>query len=240
LQAQVAERAAQPGTRSAAFGELRKGIARATRVVEQLLRLAQLGPDVLREELRPLDLAQIAREVVGSMAYRARACAIDLGAEAAEPALLVGAKSELRSLITNLVDNALRYAPRDSEVTVRVGSEADRIRMTVVDAGPGIPAAEREAVFARFQRGSGDDTSGSGLGLAIAKAVVARHGGRIWLDEARPGCTPPGLAACVVFPGRQAAIHDNGDPGLAGDDLARGASGRQTLQAGPRWPLTDS
>lgn len=200
LQVQVAERAAQPATRAAAYGELNKGIARATRVVEQLLKLAQLGPDVPPERFQPVDLAEIAREVVGSMAYRARTLGVDLGAEASAPAPMLGAKTELRSLITNLVDNALRYAPRDSEVTVRVTRGSAGVRMTVVDAGPGIPAAERETVFERFQRASGDDTPGIGLGLAIAKAIVERHGGRIWLDEAYPGRSLPGLAANAEFP----------------------------------------
>lgn len=199
LQVQVAERAAQPATRAAAFGELNKGIARATRVVEQLLKLAQLGPEVSREALHPVDLAEIAREVVGGMAYRARMLGIDLGAEAPEPAVMLGAKAELRSLITNLVDNALRYAPRDTEVTVKVARDASSIRMTVVDAGPGIPAAEREAVFERFHRASGDDTPGIGLGLAIAKTIVERHGGSISLEDARPGHLLPGLAVVVDF-----------------------------------------
>ena len=200
LQAQVAERAAQPATRAAAFAELGLGIARATRVVEQLLKLAQLGPDVSGEPLRALDLAHIAREVVGSMAYRARMLGIDLGAEAPAPAYVLGARSELRSLISNLVDNALRYAPSGTEVTVKVTAQPDGILLCVVDAGPGIPRPEREAVFERFRRASGDDTPGSGLGLAIAKAVVERHGGHIWLEDARPGAASPGVAACIVLP----------------------------------------
>ncbi|HVS19497.1 MAG TPA: ATP-binding protein [Planctomycetota bacterium] len=201
LQAQVAERAGQPAARSVAFAELHKGIGRAARLVEQLLRLARLGPEASAEEHQPVDLAEIAREVVGSMAYNARTLGIDLGAEASAPAPMPGAKSELRSLISNLVDNALRYAPHGSEVTVKVARDASGTRMTVLDAGPGIPAAEREAVFERFQRASDDDTPGVGLGLAIAKAVVERHGGRIWLEDANPCGVPPGLAACVVFPG---------------------------------------
>ena len=201
LQAQVAERAGQPAARSVAFAELHKGIGRAARLVEQLLRLARLGPEASAEEHRPVDLAEIAREVVGSMAYKARTLGIDLGAEASEPAPMPGAKSELRSLISNLVDNALRYAPHGSEVTVKIARDASGTRMTVLDGGPGIPAAEREAVFERFQRASDDDTPGVGLGLAIAKAVVERHGGRIWLEDAKPCGVPPGLAACVVFPG---------------------------------------
>jgi two-component system OmpR family sensor kinase len=200
LQVQVAERAGNTAARAAAFAELGKGIARAARVVEQLLRLAQLGPEVSREALKRVDLGEIAREVVGSLAYRARLQGIDLGAEIEEEAPVLGAKSELRSLITNLVDNALRYAPRDSEVTVEVERRGNETLLGVVDAGPGIPADERELVFERFKRASDDDSPGSGLGLAIAKAVVERHGGRMWLEDAQPGAPTPGLAARVALP----------------------------------------
>lgn len=196
LQVQVAERAARPAERSAAFGELRKGTERATRMVEQLLRLAQLAPDALPPSLEPVDLASVAREVVGEMAARASAEGIDLGADAADAAPVLGARAELHSLITNLVDNALRYAPRGSEVTVRVSSEAAHVAMAVIDAGPGIPPAEREAVFERFQRRPGDSTPGTGLGLAIARTIVERHGGAISLEDA----LPRGLAARVHLP----------------------------------------
>jgi two-component system OmpR family sensor kinase len=200
LQAQVAERAGQAAARAAAFAELGKGIARAARVVEQLLKLGRLGPEVSREALQPLDLAALARDVVGDMAYGARALGIDLGAEANAPAPVLGARAELRSLISNLVDNALRYAPPGSEVTVKVARHADGARLAVVDAGPGIPVEERGLVFERFRRGAGDESPGSGLGLAIAKAVVERHGGRIWLEDAQPGAPAPGLAAWVSLP----------------------------------------
>ena len=200
LQAKVAQLAAQPAARAAAFAELDKGVARATRVVEQLLRLAQLAPEAPRATPERVDLAELAREVVGSMAPGARGRGIDLGAEAPAPAPMRGVPAELRSLIANLVDNALRYAPPDTEVTVKVAREDGAVAMSVVDAGPGIPAAERERVFERFARAAGDDTPGIGLGLAIVKAIVERHGGRIRLAEARPGREPPGLAAHVVFP----------------------------------------
>jgi two-component system OmpR family sensor kinase len=200
LQAKVAQRAAQPAARVAAFAELDKGVSRATRVVEQLLRLAQLAPEAPRGEIERVDLAELAREVVGSMALRARTEGIDLGADAPAPATVAGARAELRSLITNLVDNALRYAPRESEVTVKVGREGDAIGVSVLDAGPGIAAQDRERVFERFQRAAGDDTPGIGLGLAIVRAIVERHGGRILLEDAQPGRVPPGLAVRVVLP----------------------------------------
>jgi signal transduction histidine kinase len=153
--------------------------------------------------MREVDLAELAREVVGSMALTARAQGVDLGADAPGRAPMRGAAAELRTLVTNLVENAVRYAPRDSEVTVEVRAEPGGVRMTVTDAGPGIRAEERARVFERFGRASDDQTPGLGLGLAIAKAIVERHGGRISLEDAHPGAAPPGLAAVVVLPSPQ-------------------------------------
>jgi two-component system, OmpR family, sensor kinase len=200
LQAQVAQRVHPGEAREAAFAELMQGIARAGRLVEQLLDLARLEPGA-REPLRRIDLAELAREVVGAHAVRAEAVNVDLGADAPLPAFMIGAESELRSLVNNLVDNALRYAPPESEVTVTVRQASSAIELSVVDSGPGIPAEDRERVFERFQRAAAGSTRGGGLGLSIAKAVVERHQGRIALDDANPGRNPPGLAVRVTLPG---------------------------------------
>ncbi|MGQ0547161.1 MAG: ATP-binding protein [Betaproteobacteria bacterium] len=200
LQAQLAQRAPEGAQREARFADLMDGIARSGRLVEQLLRLARLEPGVTRELVQPVDLARLAREVVGAHAARAEARGVDLGADAPERATLLGAETELRSLLTNLLDNALRYAPRDSQVTVRVAPAPAGIELEVVDTGPGIPAAQRERVFERFQRVPGDLTPGSGLGLPIARAIAERHRGAISLHDTRPGADPPGLTVRVSLP----------------------------------------
>ena len=204
LQVQVARRAAAPETRAGreAFEQLDKGVARASRVVEQLLRLSEVGPDAAARPLERVDLAELARDVVGELAFHARNLQIDLGADLPASAPILGDAQELRILLTNLVDNALRYAPAGTEVTVRASIDAHAVDLAVIDAGPGIPASARQEVFERFARVPADERGGSGLGLAIAKAVVERHGGRIWLTEAHPECSPAGLAACVRFPRR--------------------------------------
>jgi two-component system OmpR family sensor kinase len=197
LQAQIAERAQTPQARAAAFEELKRGTERTRRLVQQLLDFARLEPGVRMEPDAAVDMARLAREVVGDHAARADALGVDLGAEAPALAHVLGNESELRSLIANLVDNALRYAPPGSSVTVSVLSLADSIELAVVDEGPGIPASERERVFERFQRLPGDATAGSGLGLSIAKAIAERHHGSIRLEDAKPG-----LAAKVSLPRR--------------------------------------
>ncbi len=200
LQAQLAERAQGEAARGHAFGELKGGIARTGRLVQQLLDLARLEPGATSEAHGTLDLANLVREVVGSFATQADRQGVDLGADAPPAALAVGSAGELRSLIANLVDNALRYAPRGSAVTVSLREAPEAVVIRVEDAGPGIPLQERERVLERFQRVTGDWTSGSGLGLPIAKAIVERHRGSLVLGDARPGGEPPGLAVQVRLP----------------------------------------
>jgi two-component system, OmpR family, sensor kinase len=203
LQAQLAERAHTVEARATAFHELKRGIERSRRLVQQLLDFARLEPGVPWEPLAPVDLAKVAREVVGSYAAYAEELGLDLGADAAVGAIIEASESEIHSLISNLVDNALRYAPRESAVTVSVRPAGSNVEMSVVDSGPGIAPAERERVFERFHRIPGDTTSGSGLGLAISKAIVERHGGTIRLADANPGSRRPGLCVEIRFPARR-------------------------------------
>jgi two-component system OmpR family sensor kinase len=103
----------------------------------------------------------------------------------------------LRTLVYNLVDNALRYTPSGGRVDVVVGNDARRASLAVRDNGPGIPPADRSRVFDRFYRGSGaEGVGGSGLGLAIAKRIAERHGAAI---ELGPGIDGAGLGVIVTF-----------------------------------------
>ncbi len=200
LQAQLAERAQDPERRAAAFADLKQGIARAGRMVEQLLNLERLERGSRAEPPGPVDLARLAREVVAAFAARADTLGLDLGVDALPSVVVSGAEAELRSLIANLVDNALRYAPRGTEVTVSVRGRGNAVELEVLDSGPGIPADQRSRVFERFQRIPGDATHGSGVGLHIVSKIVERHSGRIELEDARPEAPLPGLRVRVSLP----------------------------------------
>jgi two-component system OmpR family sensor kinase len=216
LQAQLAKRAQTPQAHAAALEALKRGIERCRRLVQQLLDFARLEPGVRAEPGAPVDVASLARDVVGSQAARADERGVDLGADAPALAYVFGNESELRSLIANLVDNALRYAPSGTSVTVSVSSSPATVDLCVVDEGPGIPASERESVFERFHRVTGDPTSGSGLGLSIVKAIAERHQGRVHLEDARPG-----LAAKVTLP--RLKSHVQGDWTASKAHAANGA-----------------
>jgi two-component system OmpR family sensor kinase len=210
LQLQLAADARDAAQRGEALADARLGLARATRLVEQLLQLARVEPEELPLRRARVDLAALAKTVVADFSARADALGIDLGA-AIEPApadlAVLGDEQQLRALLDNLVDNALRYTPRGGKVDVRVDAAArgDEVDIEVRDSGPGIAEAERELVFRRFYRAGApraDAASppGAGLGLAIVDAVAHAHAARVELSAgfAREGS--PGLGVRVSFP----------------------------------------
>ena len=196
LQLQLAERAAEPAERERAHATLREGIDRAVHMVEQLLALARQDPDAPMERAVPVDLAALAREVVEAHAPAAAARGLTISADAPRAATILGDRPALRTLLENLVDNALRYTPRGS-VTVRAFPEAARAVIEVEDTGPGIPEGERPRVFDRFYRGEGAAAGGTGLGLAIVRRIAERHGGTIDLLDGKDG---RGLRVRTSFP----------------------------------------
>jgi two-component system OmpR family sensor kinase len=201
LQMGALARATTEAERADAMEKLSAGVQRAIRLVEQLLSLARQEPraDVVRRRVRFDDLA---REVVAEMVPLADARKIDLGISASQPAYVLGDPEALRTLVRNLVDNAVRYTPVGGTVDLSVqdsdepGSKHGAI-LRVVDTGPGIPADERQRVFDRFYRPPGTSPPGSGLGMAIVKAIADAHGASIKLDNA-PSAS--GLAVTVSFP----------------------------------------
>jgi len=166
------------------------------RLVEQLLALARQDPDV-PVEAREVDLVSVARSAVDGHAASAQAQGLSLGLDLpASPVQVRGDPPGLRTLLDNLIDNAVRYAP-SGRIDVRVVREDGSAILEVQDSGPGIPAAERARVFDRFYRGEGVAQGGSGLGLAIVKRIAEKHGGRVELLDAVPG---PGLRVRVSLP----------------------------------------
>ncbi len=197
LQLQLTERATSEAARSAALNDLRQGLQRATRVVQQLLTLARQGPDAGPPAPAPVDLAELAGLVIADHQALAGAKNIDLGADRLDAGSTAsGDASALRTLLGNLVDNAIRYIPPGGRIDVSVWREEGHAWLEVADSGPGIPSDERERVLDRFYRRAGESEPGSGLGLAIVKAIADRHGARLLLDSAPAG----GLRVRVGLP----------------------------------------
>lgn len=196
LQAQIAERAETADDRKAALLNLASGVDRAAHLVEQLLGMARLEPAVRQAVFAPLALDALVKQVVADFTSLADARNIDLGVGACHPVTLNAQKDSLRMLLGNLIDNALRYTPKGGRVDVELREHGNEAVLTFADSGPGIPTAERERVFERFQRLAGAEVPGSGLGLAIVREVVTLHGGSVRLADAKTG----GLLVEVQLP----------------------------------------
>jgi two-component system OmpR family sensor kinase len=196
LQLGMLARASGEAEREAAMSTLAAGVQRAIHLVEQMLALARQEPRAASQPV-PVRLDELAREIVAELVPQADAGHIDLGVAAAQPATIAGDPDALRTLLRNLVDNAVRYTKAGGRVDVTVESAAGDARLIVSDDGPGIPPEERKRVFDRFYRRAGTAPSGSGLGLAIVKAIADAHGATVTLAEGPAG---KGLAVTVSFP----------------------------------------
>ena len=200
LQLQWLRRCEDPADREAAIAALAAGIERAARLVEQLLALARSEPGAPQPALQPLDLSELVRRAVADTVPQARERDVAFEVTADAPVTVDGEAASLTALVRNLADNAVRHAPAGSRVELRVLNDDGPPVLTVDDAGPGIPPAERERVFDRFYRRAVGDDVGSGLGLAIVRGVATQHGATVELGDSPLG----GLRATVRFPARPA------------------------------------
>jgi two-component system sensor histidine kinase TctE len=166
-------------------------------LTNKLLLLAQAeAADYAQLAKQKVNLCAIAQGVIEDLAMFAQKRDIDLGAEFAGAAWIIGHEALLAALVYNLVENAIRYTQAGGHVTVAIVRDAPRVVLTVTDDGPGIPAEARSRVFEPFYRAS-SDTEGTGLGLSIAREIVQAHRGEIALRaRERPG---RGLVVAVAF-----------------------------------------
>ena len=182
---------------AAALDDLEAGVQRASHVVEQLLTLARVEPESFAERRTECDLTAIARDAIVSRAALAAAKSIDLGLARATDASVQGDPATLAILLSNLLDNAIRYTRSGGRIDVAVDHDPSGATLTVADNGPGIAPEDRERVFDRFYRGASNEQSGSGLGLSIVKRIADAHRATITLDAPSDGT---GLVVRVKFP----------------------------------------
>jgi two-component system sensor histidine kinase BaeS len=156
-----------------------------SKIVDDLLTLAHRDENSLELLPTPVDLGAIAAEVAGQLRPLAEAGGVRLEVEA-PPVAVVADQARVTQVVTNLVDNAVKYTGAGGSVRVRVWEQAGGGGLAVSDTGPGIGPEDLPKVFDRFFRLDAARTrarGGSGLGLAICKELVEAHGGRIWADS---------------------------------------------------------
>ncbi len=162
---------------------------RLTKLVDDLLELSRLESKGVTFQLQPLDLGQLCRSVVDCQQPRAERAGVRLECSAQPEVVVVADPDRVEQVVTNLVDNALKFTPEGGRVLVRVHLRGPEACVSVEDTGRGIPPDDLPHVFERFYRADRSRTrtsGGSGLGLAIAKHLVEMQGGRIWA-ESTPG-----------------------------------------------------
>lgn len=196
LQIQLLDRATDEAAAREARARLGEAIDRAAHMIEQLLTLARNEPRDITGELKPVPLETPATEAISDMHALAQSRRIELALQAEPNVWIRGDAPALRTLVRNLVDNAVRYTPEGGKVEIRTSSASSGATLEVLDSGPGIPEADRARAFDRFYRRAAAPEGGSGLGLAIVKAIAERHGAALALDEAPLG----GLRVTVSFP----------------------------------------
>ncbi len=192
----------------ARLSRVHESATRSAHLVTQLLTLARAEPESAAAQARSrFDLRRLTHELTAELVPRALKARIDLGvdeagaapdgpAERAAPLWVEGNALLIREALSNVIDNAIRYAGEGAEVSVRCHAEGlDAVAVEVDDNGPGIPGALQGQVFDRFFRAT-TEGSGCGLGLAIVKEIVERHHGRVAMQALKPR----GLRLLIVLP----------------------------------------
>jgi heavy metal sensor kinase len=157
-------------------------VTRMSKIVDDLLTLAHRDENRLELLLEPVDLGEVAARVAAQLRPLAKRAGVHLGVDAPAIAAVLADQTRVTQVVTNLIDNAVKYTGAGGSVRVRVWEEANGAGLAVSDTGPGIASEHLPGVFDRFYRLDVARTragGGSGLGLAICRELVEAHGGHI-------------------------------------------------------------
>jgi signal transduction histidine kinase len=149
-------------------------------MLDTLMDITEAEAGMMKLQREPVDLCQLAREVVELYEYVAEEKRIRVTSDLPAPCLASVDRNRMRQVFANLLDNALKYTAEGGSVAVGVRCERDQAIVTFRDTGMGIPAEEQDKIWARLYRGDKSRSQrGLGLGLRLVKAVVQAHGGQV-------------------------------------------------------------
>ncbi|MBT4889948.1 MAG: sensor histidine kinase [Rhodospirillales bacterium] len=193
-QSEMALRESDPDDLREALIKVNKSAQRTSRLAQQLLAHASAAG--ASPAFAELNLARLVRETIEILLPQAIAKNIDLGYEGGQQAIMQGDRILLGEMVLNLVDNAIKYSPDGSMVTLGIKLVDGALHLIIDDDGPGIQQQDRQNVFERFVRLQSSSAEGCGLGLAIVNEIAIHHGAEVSLGDAPDG----GLRVDVVFP----------------------------------------
>lgn len=177
-----------------AVSDIAVAVGHLDNTVRNLLDLARAEDVGLDVQLEPLDLAQTVEDVANSLRGFSRLHLVTVTRTIAVPRF-TGDRELIRRMLQNLLHNAIKHAPEKSTVAIDAAIEAGSVLLRVSDAGPGVPEADAENIFAPYVTGNRPE-GGHGLGLVFCRLAAEAHGGRIWVEPHEP----TGAVFCVRIP----------------------------------------
>ncbi len=198
LQAERLEAAQMSEQARESFTALRNGIQRTRSLLDQLLTFARMQ-NASQGNPEFVSVHYIFREVLEDLLPLAEAKHLDIGVASLEDAHVNAHAAHLKTLVKNLVDNAIRYTPNNGQIDLAIWKIESTVILQIQDTGPGIPEPERQRVFDPFYRVLGNDEVGSGLGLSIVQTIAEQLGADIHLSHTNEQ-TKSGLCVKITFP----------------------------------------
>jgi signal transduction histidine kinase len=175
----------EPEQRKDFLNDLDSELERLIALVNDLLALSRLEKTTI--EFEDVDLKLFLRDAISENQYRYARVGLELLDNLQDQHLMVKAVPlQLRQVVSNLLDNAYNYTPAGGTVTVSLAKDGNEAIITVEDTGCGIPAEDLDYIFERFfrvDRARSREGGGTGLGLAIVSEIIAKHGGRVWVES---------------------------------------------------------
>ncbi|HZK24469.1 MAG TPA: ATP-binding protein [Oscillospiraceae bacterium] len=173
------------------LGDIDQELERLIHLVEELLDLSRLDRVTADDTMAFTDIVPTIRTTLEMLEKRAQVKQIAFSYELPPRAAPVFAVlHQIKQIVFNLVDNAIKYTPANGQIWVKLTEATDSLKLIVSDTGVGIPAEHREKVFERFYRvdkARSREQGGTGLGLSIVYEIVKRHGGKIWVEDSYQG-----------------------------------------------------
>jgi signal transduction histidine kinase len=174
-----------------AAGAIRVEVSALMRLILNILDINKSEEGALATSFVPVDISALAATVVDAIQVRARAKEVSLRSELGALDSVPADADLLRRVLENLIDNAIRYAPTQTQITLSAQVHDDEIELRIADQGQGVPEELRESIFDRFVQLSGGERTaprtGRGLGLTFCRLAVEAQGGRIYVEDGGPG-----------------------------------------------------
>ncbi|PYE49908.1 response regulator [Deinococcus yavapaiensis] len=165
---------------------------RLVRLINDILDIEKIESGKVEFKDAPVEISALLQRAADDNRAFSQQFGVELGVEPGPDVRVIGDEDRLLQVLTNLISNASKFSPRGSEVTISRVVQDGRVRISVRDRGPGIPAEFRPHIFGRFAQADSSATrqqGGTGLGLSISKAIVERHGGRLFFEDHPEGGT---------------------------------------------------